>query len=102
MCTGIVGLEGMVCSRRLAVEVVGDGGKGERLVTALKRKPSCSVGRGREERVTCSKDSVTRSKDLLRQCVLALSPPRTVAMVTEVTALMLTFIHHGLESEETL
>ena len=29
----------------------------------------------------CSECSVTRSKDLLRQCMLALDAPRTVAMV---------------------
>lgn len=82
ICTGIVGLEGMVCNRRFGVEAVGEGGRLDRVVTGWKRKPCCKVGRGRGQRATCSKDSVTRSKDLLRQCELALVAPRTVAMVT--------------------
>jgi hypothetical protein len=61
MWTGILGLEGIVCSRRFGVEAVGEGGKMDRLVTELYRKASCKVGHGREDLARCSKDSVIRS-----------------------------------------
>jgi hypothetical protein len=67
MCTGIVGLDGMVCRHRFGVDAVGEGGRADQIVTELNLKPSCRVGRGREDLVACSKDSVMRSKDLLRQ-----------------------------------